>query len=111
MISRKITKFLSLALCARRRESADARVQPLESGIIACGLLGLSPLLLLVVELPGVIIAFAVFHGLGHGGIASFQPLIMAGAFGTKYIGNDCDWLVGLYRRTGNHVSRHRLRC
>ncbi len=57
-------------------------------GIVSFILLGISPLLLFIVQTPGILIAFAVIHGLGHGAIVSFFPLMLAEAFGTKkYIG------------------------
>lgn len=53
-------------------------------GVVSFMLLGLSSLLLFVVRAPGMLIAFAVLHGLGHGAIVSFFPLMLAEAFGTK---------------------------
>jgi OFA family oxalate/formate antiporter-like MFS transporter len=47
-------------------------------------LLGLSTLLLFVVRVPGMLVAFAVLQGLGHGAVVSFFPLMLAEVFGTK---------------------------
>ncbi len=57
-------------------------------GVVSFMLLGLSSLLLFVVRAPGMLIVFAVLHGLGHGAVVSFFPLILAEAFGTqKHLG------------------------
>jgi len=57
-------------------------------GIVSFALLGVSSLLLFFVHWPGMLIAFALIHGLGHGAIVSFFPLMLAEAFGTeKHIG------------------------
>ena len=47
-------------------------------------LLGLSTLLLFAVRVPGILMAFAVLQGLGHGAVVSFFPLMLAEVFGTK---------------------------
>jgi MFS family permease len=62
-------------------------VRPL--GIVGYVFLGLSPLLLLLItRSPGIAIAFGLVHGLGHGAVITFQPLMMASTFGTgKYLG------------------------
>jgi MFS family permease len=57
-------------------------------GVVSFVLLGLSSLLLFVARSPGMLIAFVILHGLGHGAIVSFFPLILAEAFGTqKHLG------------------------
>lgn len=53
-------------------------------GVVSFVLLGLSSLLLLFVRAPGMLITFAVLHGLGHGAIVSFFPLMLAEVFGIK---------------------------
>jgi MFS family permease len=64
------------------------RFSALKVGVVGFTLLGLSPLLLFFVHVPSVWIGFSVLHGLGHGSIVSFHPLMFAEAFGTeKYIG------------------------
>jgi MFS family permease len=57
-------------------------------GVVSFMLLGLSSLLLFVARAPGMLIAFVILHGLGHGAIVSFFPLILAEAFGIqKHLG------------------------
>ena len=53
-------------------------------GIVSFTLLGSSMLLLFGVRTTGVLVLFAVIHGLGHGAVVSFFPLMLAEAFGTK---------------------------
>jgi sugar phosphate permease len=57
-------------------------------GLFVLVLLGLSILLLPGVGIPAVVIAFAIIHGLAHGGVVSFNPLIMSAVFEDKrYLG------------------------
>lgn len=61
---------------------------PRKIGAVSFMLLALSSVLLFVVRSRGVLLAFAVLHGLGHGAIVSFFPLVLAEAFGTgRHIG------------------------
>jgi MFS family permease len=53
-------------------------------GVMTFVLLGIAPVMLFAINVPGVVIAFAVLHGLGHGGVISFKPLILAEAFGAE---------------------------
>lgn len=56
--------------------------------IVSFVLLGVSPLLLFFTDIPGMLILFAVLHGLGHGGIVAAIPLMPMEAFGTgKFVG------------------------
>ena len=57
-------------------------------GIVSFMLLAASSLLLFGVRAPGILIAFAVLHGIGHGALVSFFPLTLTEIFGTeKHIG------------------------
>jgi len=60
------------------------RISASRAGVVSFMLLGLSALLLFVVRVPGMLVAFAVLHGLGHGAVVSFFPLMLAEMFGTK---------------------------
>jgi MFS transporter, OFA family, oxalate/formate antiporter len=54
-----------------------------KAGAASFMLLGLSTPLLFVVRAPGMLVAFAVLQGLGHGAVVSFFPLMLAEVFGT----------------------------
>src|SRR5262249_10935750 len=50
--------------------------------------LATSSLLLFGAQIPGMPIVFAAFHGIAHGAIVSFFPLVLVEIFGTeKHIG------------------------
>lgn len=76
--------FLARLLFGALSDRYSARKVSIASFI----LLGLSPLLLFFIDMPGMLILFAVLHGLGHGGIVAAIPLMPMEAFGTgKLVG------------------------
>ena len=59
-----------------------------KTGIVSFAILAASSLLLFAVQVPGMVFAFAVLQGLGHGALVSFFPLTLAEIFGTeKHLG------------------------
>jgi OFA family oxalate/formate antiporter-like MFS transporter len=60
------------------------RYSAARAGVVSFLLLAVSALLLFVVRVPALLVTFAVLHGLGHGALVSFFPLMLAEAFGTK---------------------------
>ena len=60
------------------------RFSAARAGVVSFMLLGLSALLLFVVRVPGMLATFVILHGLGHGALVSFFPLMLAELFGTK---------------------------
>jgi MFS family permease len=59
-----------------------------KAGIVSVALLATSSLLLFAVRVPGMLVGFALFQGLGHGALVSFFPLVLAEIFGTeKHLG------------------------
>jgi MFS family permease len=64
------------------------RFSAYKTGIVSFAILAASSLLLFAVQVPGMVFAFAVLQGLGHGALVSFFPLTLAEIFGTeKHLG------------------------
>lgn len=51
--------------------------------------MAVSSLLIFFVKIPGVVYLFVLCHGLGHGGITAFTPVVLSTLFPERYMGKN----------------------